>query len=252
MTDGRPAARSDHAADAIESALATLARPARLSTAEIGLVRSLIGHVEVHEAGSDLTCRDVRHPRRRLMLEGWACRHHLLADGRRQILQFVLPGELIGFSAAAPTPLDRGPVLALTRVVWADGAALFNAVGGMPAGLSGLAAAITRAEKIDQVRLIDHIVRLGRQSAYERMAHLLLELHERLSGAGRADGDSFPLPLTQEVIADALALSVVHVNRVLQRLRAERRIAVRGGRATLLRPDALALTAEYRSPFERM
>jgi CRP-like cAMP-binding protein len=186
------------------------------------------------------------------MLEGWACRHHLLADGRRQILQFILPGDLIGFDAMAPTPLDRGPVLALTRVVWADGAALYDAVGGTPAGWSGLATAITRAEKIAQVRLIDHVVRLGRQSAYERMAHLLLELHERLSGAGLADGDSFPLPLTQEVIADALALSVVHVNRVLQRLRAERRIAVRGGRATLLKPDALALTAEYRSPYERV
>jgi CRP-like cAMP-binding protein len=65
----------------------------------------------------------------------------------------------------------------------------------------------------------DHIVRLGRLTAYERVAHLVLDIRDRLALVGLAAPDSFPPPLTQETLADVLGLSSVHVNRMLQQLR---------------------------------
>jgi CRP-like cAMP-binding protein len=226
--------------------LRRLAALASMSRAEAALVTSL--KIETYGAGADLTQHE-RDVRTRLILSGWACRQHLLADGRRQILDFLLPGDGLGL-ATAPAPIDRRPTLALTRIEWLDADELRDQVMEEPTRWPGLALAFARSEALTQIRLMDHSVRLGRQSAYERMAHLLLELHERLSVVGLAEGGAFPLPLTQEILADALALSVVHVNRVLQRLRAERRVDVRAGRATLLRADLLTVSAEYRSPLE--
>jgi CRP-like cAMP-binding protein len=77
--------------------------------------------------------------------------------------------------------------------------------------------------------LRDQVVRLGRRSAYERTVHLVLELHERLNAVGLAAGQCFALPLTQDVLADALGLSVVHVNRVLAQARRDGLFELRGG-----------------------
>jgi CRP-like cAMP-binding protein len=97
-----------------------------------------------------------------------------------------------------------------------------------------------------EARLLDSLVRLGRQTAYERVAHLLLELHRRLSVVGLAYDQRFSMPLTQEVLSDALGLSVVHVNRILQQLRREHLIELRSGGAILRAPAQLAIIADFR------
>jgi hypothetical protein len=86
---------------------------------------------------------------------------------------------------------------------------------------------------------------LGRQTAYERVAHFLLEVQRRLEIAGLGDGQRFPLPLTQEIMGDALGLSIVHVNRTLQQLRRERLIELRSGVTILLQRDLLASIANF-------
>jgi CRP-like cAMP-binding protein len=74
------------------------------------------------------------------------------------------------------------------------------------------------------------IVNIGRRPAFERVAHLMCELHLRLKNVGFAPGGDVALPLTQETLADAFGLTPLHVNRVLQRLRAEGLIELKGGR----------------------
>jgi CRP-like cAMP-binding protein len=91
-----------------------------------------------------------------------------------------------------------------------------------------------------QARLVRHIVRLGRMSAYDRLADFFLELHERELRAGLADRRTLSMPLTQEALADHLGLSIVHVNRTLQQLRHDGLIDYEGGRVTLRDPDRLA------------
>ena len=93
----------------------------------------------------------------------------------------------------------------------------------------------------------EHIVDLGRRTAIERLAHFLLEIHARLLAVARAEKASFDLPFSQEVMADVLGLSVPHLNRVMQQLRAERLITSRGRSVELTDVTSLQTLAHYQS-----
>lgn len=179
-----------------------------------------------------------------ILFDGWACRARLLADGRRQVLGLLLPGDLIGI-CDRPNPLSLSSVMTLTRATLAD-VPLHEMTdsGDRPA----LTTACRVSGGLDEAYLLNQITRLGRQTAYERIAHLFLELCDRLKLAGRCEGSRFSMPLTQEVLADTLGLTSVHVNRTLQQLRREHMVELGEGTATLLDPDALALAADYRAP----
>ncbi len=104
--------------------------------------------------------------------------------------------------------------------------------------LSGtIATALHCTAALDEANLLNQLLRIGRQSAYERVAHLILELRERLAMIGFAGTDTIPVPLTQEMLADALGLSIVHLNRTLQQLRREGLIQFKSGVMRLLQPD---------------
>lgn len=215
-----------------------------VSDAELELLRSLGERRERYVAGEELASEGDAAVRPQFILSGWACRQRVLADGRRQIFSFLLPGDGVG--------LDRRPavqpaaIVALTALETADAGPMLNAVqaGRAP----GLARALAAIEPLEHMLLLDHMVRLGRQTAYERVAHFLLELQRRLEVAGLGDNQRFPLPLTQEIMADALGLSVVHVNRTLQQLRRERLLELRSGVTILLQREQLADIADYRAP----
>ena len=92
---------------------------------------------------------------------------------------------------------------------------------------------------------LDHAMRLGQQTALERTAHLLLELAARLTAVRLADNGAFALPINQECMSQALGMSAVHLNRTLQRLKADGLISVRGSRMAILRPDRLRRISAY-------
>lgn len=173
------------------------------------------------------------------LVSGWACLARSLGDGRRQLLSFILPGDGVGFDL-----LTRGQpsveILALTQL------RVRQARHPLPPLSDRLGRVFAGAAAAQQSRLLDQVVRLGRQTAYERMAHLLLELHMRLMEIGEARADGFQLPVKQEVLADALGLSLVHVNRTLQQLRRDGLIDVRGSQMVLLDRSALAAAADQK------
>jgi CRP-like cAMP-binding protein len=225
----------------LEAVVRRLRALAVLSDAEQQLVRSLDGR-ERFPAGEELVGESDLARRPRFILSGWACRQRVLPDGRRQIFTFLLPGDSLGVSRREAPELAT--VAALTAMETVSAEAVLEAAqsGRAP----GLAQALLANEQVEQGLLLDHMVRLGRQTAYERVAHFLLELQQRLEIAGLGDSQRFPLPLTQEILADALGLSIVHVNRTLQQLRRERLIELRSGVAILLQPEILASIADYR------
>lgn len=182
----------------------------------------------------------VRRPR--YLVAGWACRFRHLSDGRRQIFDFVLPGEGVGV-CLRPSPLAHTSVAALTPVRLIDATPLLRAEARE--SCRELVPALQAQAAADERRMLDHIVRLGRLSALERLSHLVLDLHDRLRAIGRADEDRFPWPLTQETLADALGLSVVHVNRTLQELRRQDLVWLERGVLRLPDRDALARSASY-------
>jgi CRP-like cAMP-binding protein len=164
-----------------------------------------------------------------LIVSGWAARVRILMDGRRQFLSFLLPGDLIGICHHRQ-PLAVSTVTTLTDV----------SVCPLPAGVSPrLDEAYRISEALEDAYLLCQITRLGRLNAEERIGDLLLELHERLTLAGLAQGGSFDVPLTQEMLADATGLTAVHVNRMLQSLRRSNDLVWKGSRVTL--PDAKLL-----------
>jgi CRP-like cAMP-binding protein len=213
-----------------------------LSAEATALIRSL-DDAQAHAAGAELNGERAPLPRPRFLLTGWAARMRWLSDGRRQIMGFILPGEAIGLCLRAH-PLALASTVALTPLTTIDAGPVLKAMH-QPDTAPGLAEALRVASSMDEALLLDQVVRLGRQTAYERICHLLLELRDRLAEGGLAHGGSFPLPLTQEVMADATGLSVVHVNRILQQLRRENLLDLRSGYATLLDADQLQIIADY-------
>lgn len=206
---------------------------ATLTDAERELVVALTTRRQLHSPGEELCTHGEAAALPRLIVSGWGCRMRVLADGRRQIFNFLIPGDFICLSSRADSTatLTTAALTALTTTA----AGALTAV--LQAGLqtpSGLAAALLDAERAEENMLFDHLVRLGQLTAYERTAHLLLELQERMSAAGLGD-HRFPLPLTQELLADALGLSLVHVNRTLKQLRRDRLLILTSGMAEL--PD---------------
>jgi CRP-like cAMP-binding protein len=226
---------SDHAAPAIRrlTAIAALS-PRAVAAVELAGAspRRLAARQEIHREGQALV-------RPRLMLTGWACQMRMFQDGRRQILGLLLPGDLIG-NASCRDAVAFTTVAALTPMTLATMPAVEEAVEAELAD----AYAISRAH--DEFHAMSQIARLGRLTAYERVADLMMELHERLALAGLAVGGSFHLPVTQEVIADVLGLTSVHINRTLKALRQDGILSVGSGTITLNDPEALARQIEHR------
>ncbi|WP_230206677.1 Crp/Fnr family transcriptional regulator [Novosphingobium sp. Gsoil 351] len=150
------------------------------------------------------------------VLEGVLIRFKLLEDGRRQIVNFMFPGDLIGLQAAMGEPLTHG-VEALTSArlcVFARGRfpELIQTHPELGYDVIWLAAK-------EEEALEEHLVALGQRTARERIAYLAVFLVQRAMETGLAHGNSVALTVTQTQIADMLGLSLVHTNRTLQALR---------------------------------
>jgi len=175
-----------------------------------------------------------------ILLNGWAARVRILPDGRRQILSLLLPGDMVGH-CYQPQPLAVSSVVALT------------ATDLCPAPSSddvpSLRHVYALSHALDEAFLLAQVTRLGRMSAYERLADLFLELLERLSLSGNARNNGFDHPLTQELVADVTGLTPVHVNRVVKRLRHREEADWHTGYLTLRDPDALRRRIG-RAPFQ--
>ncbi|RVA37010.1 Crp/Fnr family transcriptional regulator [Mesorhizobium sp. M7A.F.Ca.US.001.01.1.1] len=153
--------------------------------------------------------------------DGYAIRYRLLRSGRRQILKLILPGDVIGFPVSF---FDRSTcaVVAVSELTYA--VCSFDAYVRLCYEQPQFGLVLSWLAAQEAATYAEHIVNLGRRTPIERLAHLLLEIHARLLEVGRADEESFDLPFSQEVMADALGLSVPHLNRVIQQLRAEQLI----------------------------
>ncbi len=166
-----------------------------------------------------------------------------MSSGRRQIFLFLLPGDVIGsFRDAPETAFFRS--VALTRLETVDAGPLVAAESSPAA--RALVEAGQRAENHAQGLLYGHMMRLGAGDAYSGMAHLLLELHERLARAGLAEGaGSFALPIGQRVLAQALGVSVTHVNNTLQKMVADGLIAFAGRSVRLLERERMIALSDF-------
>jgi CRP-like cAMP-binding protein len=219
------------------SAIARLAALAPLSPPEIEALQEAERTRQCFMPQREIVAEGTPVDEAAILLSGWACRLHQFADGRRQVLSLLLPGDLIDMRRQRD-PLAVTTVFALTDVV------LCQAPDAT--GRAGLAEAYAVSSALEEAYLFRQIARLGRLSAYERIADWLLEIRDRLTAVGLADGGRLPMPLTQEVLADTLGLTSVHVNRTLQSLRRDGLVEWRGGAVRLIDQAALVALLDYR------
>jgi len=162
--------------------------------------------------------------------DGWAFRSKVLPDGRRQIFGYLIAGDVIGLRASLLDFADD-TVEALTDCTIASFSLerLYDACRHHPR----LVIALMWSAAREQSLLSEQIMRIGRRNAIERVAHFFLELLSRLQLVDEAGRRSFGLPLTQELIADTLGLSIVHVNRTLRKLRQLGLVDIEDGRLVI-------------------
>jgi len=218
-----------------------------ISQDEERLLDPIAAHRVEMRKGSDLVVQGEPHETAYVILEGWALRHRQLADGRRQILNFLLPGDWAGLTAILFRSADHS-VTAVTPVIAAP--VSFADVTGLFRDHARLALGIYWTAAQEEAVVAEHLVDVGRRSAFERLGHLFLETLLRLEAVGQATTDgSFDFPLNQTALADALGLSHVHVNRTLKRLRREGLIAIEGRRARILDRRSLEQAVHFESTY---
>jgi CRP-like cAMP-binding protein len=148
---------------------------------------------------------------------GWAIRQKVLSSGSRQIVNFALPGDFLCFNATLFETSDYH----LTAKTEVEAFVIKkSSMGALLSSHPALGLALSWTNAHEESLLAERIVSLGRRSAAQRMAHLFCELWRRLQLLDLTGNDSFPLPMTQEDLADTLGLSIVHVSRTLRQLRA--------------------------------
>lgn len=167
-------------------------------------------------AGSQIIRAGEDKPELYTLYSGWAFRFRTLPDGRRQILNFMLPGDLLGLQAAMFEAAQYG-IEALTEVelcllprrrVWS----LFEQMPELAFDVAWLGAH-------EESHVDENLTSAGRRTAEERTAALIIMLYKRAATLGLVANDTFVFPPTQQHIADALGLSLVHTNKTLARLR---------------------------------
>jgi CRP-like cAMP-binding protein len=199
------------------------------------------------QAGSAIVEPDLQNAYLYTLFSGWAFRYKMAENGSRQILNFLLPGDLVGLQAAMFEPARHG-IIALSDVrlcrfprrnVWK----LFGSVPDLAFDLTWLGA---REES-----LVDHnMLTVGQLDAAERVATLIFSLYKRLEAIGLVHEKSFDFPLSQQHLADALGLSLAHVNKTIAALRRRGLFEWTGNRIVIKQPKSLERAAEiYESTY---
>ncbi|MFC3123452.1 Crp/Fnr family transcriptional regulator [Pseudoroseomonas globiformis] len=172
-----------------------------------------------------------------VVLEGWAIRYKALPSGSRQIMAFLMPGDACDLNIGMLAEMDHSiQTVSPSKIVKIAG----ETMNGLMMTHPSVARAMYVAQLVDEGTLRAWIVSLGRRGSAERVAHLLLELYVRGVRIGIAHDDEVELPLSQVVLADALGMTPVHINRVLQELRQSGAIELQRGLLRIL--DAAKLT----------
>ena len=161
---------------------------------------------------------------------GWACSYKDLTNGGRQIISFPIAGDIVGLRRVLLRTADHS-FAALTDAVVSsvDGTHVMKCVPEFPR----LGAALLWAASRDEAMVVEHLVNIGRRNALERTAHFFMELAERLHLIGQATEIEFECPLSQFVLADALGLTSIHVNRVLRQLRERQLLTLKSSKVLI-------------------
>ncbi|WP_274425494.1 Crp/Fnr family transcriptional regulator [Chelativorans sp. YIM 93263] len=214
---------------------------AKDSLKDIGFVlRKYPAHKMITEQGQE-------ESRLFIVQSGWGCTHKDLPDGERQIIDFTLAGDVVGFRSGNTDAQSSFTAITELTVYEARVKAAMSAIAKNDELAELFFTAVSRQNAI----LTEHLANIGRRSALVRTGHLLQELRVRTERAGMTDKDGYDCPLTQYDLADALGLTAIHVNRMLRELREFGFLSFRKGKVEFLDPVGLIDFAQFERSYTR-
>lgn len=228
--------------DVVDYFLKRILRRDTLPPDEERALREAADGVQTYAAGTDLASEGQRPDHSTLLIEGFTTRYRLLGNGQRQITAIHVPGDFVDLQSFVLKTMDHS-VGALTtcKVVAFPHTALKRITEKFP----HLTRIMWLLTMLDAAIHREWLATMGGLPAPRHMAHLICEMYIRLQVVGLADGGKFILPMTQTDLGDALGLSSVHVNRVLQELRADGLILWQGQSITILDWMRLQKAADF-------
>lgn len=200
-----------------------------------GIEQYKVGELRL-TAGTNILMEGLKSPHLYTLIEGVAFRHKGLSDGRRQILNYAFPGDLVGLQGSLLGEMQHS-IDALSDVALCvfDRTSLYQMFEKSPAA----AYEVTWRGAKEETILDENLLSVGRRSAQERAAYLFALLYQRAKATGLAPKSRLNFPLTQQHVADTLGLSIVHTNRTLKALAAKKVIQWQDRGCTILDETAL-------------
>lgn len=220
-----------------------------LSDKERGAIETLPVKVRTLRARQDIVRNGDTASQCGLLLDGWACRYKIIGEGKRQIFSFDVAGDIPDLQSLH-IPLMDHSVATMTAATVAF--IPHETLRDLTARFPGIAAKLWRNMLVDAGIFREWMVSMGRRSAFDHMAHLFCELYLKQAAVGLAGGYRCPLPVTQLDLADALGLSNVHVNRVLQEMRGKGMITLHGNTLVIEAWEKLLQASEFDATYLHM
>jgi CRP-like cAMP-binding protein len=217
-------------------------RDPTLAEDEEHALRSLLAAVVDVDADQDIVREHDVMRQSHLLLDGWACRYITLKNGRRQIVAIHIPGDFVDLHSFPLQVMDHSVgTFTPCRIATAPHDGLRAVTERHP----HLARLFWLSTLIDGAINRQWLLSAGQRSALEQTAHLLCELYVRLELVGEARGFAFAMPMSQAELADALGISTVHANRVVQELKSANVVVWQGRTVSILDWDRLREIAEF-------
>jgi len=209
---------------------------------DIAAIRSLPIEVKTYGPGQHVVRDGERPTACCLLAEGFCVRSKTTWEGRRQILSIHIPGEIPDLQSLYLHVMDHDLVtLTESKLGFIPHAALKDVVRQQP----NLAGVLWRDTLIDAAMFREWIVNVGQRPAASRLAHIVVELRERLKVVGRGAGAQVDMPLTQEQIGEAMGITPIHANRIIKQLREDGVLEFHRGHATVLDERKLEELAHF-------
>ena len=220
-----------------------LGRFVPLNDAEREALHKISSNARFHRRGTDLIAEGDKPDSVFLLLEGWAFRYKHLANWDRQIMAYLVPGDLCDIRIFLFEQMDHSiGLLSDALVVKIPAVDMLEMMNRYPR----IERALMWATLVDEATLREWLLNVGQRDALQRLSHLFCELCVRLSVVSLVDNqDGFVMPLTQSELADTTGMTTVHVNRSMQRLRQDGLIVAKDGKLTILDFDRLAELAGF-------
>ena len=213
-----------------------------LSAADLKSLDAIIdGEITIRRR-RDLVVDGYEYRKLGFVKEGYAMRYKLLRNGKRQILNVILPGDVVGL----PGSFHDRALYSVTAI--SDlrmHVCVLDAYIRLCYQRPQFGLALSWIAVQEATTYAEHIIDVGRRTPIERLSHFLLELYARLRAVGYAEENRFTLPFSQEVMSDVLGLSVPHLNRMMQQLRAEKLIADSERQVEFIDIEAMQTLAHY-------